>query len=173
MPTLAQRSFQRRSATAWRERNLSLVLDDRLVFDTDDSMAPVSSWIVPWHDPEKTEVQLLTSNWDFSDLIRDYAQAWKTPDYGDLRSYSLPVSESFQIASREYSTITIDPDIMGGAPCIAGTRVPVYMILDAIGYHGSPEGVLESYPNLTLDQVKDAIGFAKIVVECPLSDDEP
>lgn len=172
MPTQVQREFHSRPVVDWKGLGFSRG-DDRLVFDADESMAQVSSWIVPWNDPEKTEVQLMKSYWASSDLIREYIQAWKTPDYSDLRSYSLPVSESFQIAAREYTTITIDPDIMSGAPCIAGTRIPVYMILDAIGYYGSPEGVLESYPSLTLDQVKDAIGFAKIVVECPLADDEP
>jgi uncharacterized protein (DUF433 family) len=58
---------------------------------------------------------------------------------------------------------------MAGAPCVEGTRIPVYMILDAIEYAGSLEGALESYPRLTLAQVKEAIGFAKLVVECPLA----
>ena len=49
----------------------------------------------------------------------------------------------------------------------------MYMILDAVEYYGSSEDVLKSYPSLTPEQVKDAIGFAKIVVECPLGDDEP
>ncbi len=173
MPTLAQRKLQSRPVADWKAQRLSHVRDDRLVFDTDESMAQGASWIVPWHDPEKTEVQLMKFHWDSSEFIYDHIQALKTPEYRDLRSYSRPVSESFQIAARQYTTITVDPDIMSGAPCIAGTRIPVYMILDAIGYYGSPEGVLESYPNLTLDQVKDAIGFAKMVVECPLADDEP
>ena len=83
----------------------------------------------------------------------------------------MPVSESFQIAMSDYPTVSVNPNVMGGAPCIDGTRIPVYMILDAIEHHGSPDGVLESYPNLTAEQVKDAIGFAKVVVECPLGDD--
>ena len=166
MPALLQRDFQRRPVPARRRRSLSRFRDVRLGFDVDESMMQASSWVEPWHDPERTD-------WVFADLIRDHLQAWRAPNHGESRSYALSVSESFQIAAREYQTITIDPDIMSGAPYIAGTRIPVYMILDAIGYYGSPEGVLKSYPNLTLDQVKDAIGFAKIVVECPLADDEP
>jgi uncharacterized protein (DUF433 family) len=42
------------------------------------------------------------------------------------------------------------------------------MVLDAIEYYGSLEGVSKSYPNLTLQQIKDAVGFSKLVVECPL-----
>ena len=93
--------------------------------------------------------------------------------HNDIRAFSLAVSESFQIAAREYPTIKVDPEIMSGAPCVDGTRIPVYMILDAVEHHGSPEAALESYPNLSVEQIMDAIGFAKIVVECPLSDDEP
>ena len=98
---------------------------------------------------------------------------WGKADYDEIRSYSLSVAESFQNAARECPEITVSPDVMGGAPCVAGTRIPVYMILDAVVYYGSPDGVLESYPSLTVEQVMNAIGFAKIVVECPLADDEP
>jgi uncharacterized protein (DUF433 family) len=63
----------------------------------------------------------------------------------------------------------MDPATMAGAPCIAGTRIPVYMVLDAVEHYGSLDVTL-SYPRLTLQQVKDAIGFAKLVVECPIDD---
>jgi uncharacterized protein (DUF433 family) len=86
------------------------------------------------------------------------------------RSYSVPLIESFQQARSEYPGISVDPEIMSGAPCIAGTRVPVYMILDAIEYHGSVEGAVRSYPRLTVRQLKDALGFAKSVLECPIDD---
>ena len=89
----------------------------------------------------------------------------------EIRSYALPVAGAFRIASKEYPSISVDPEVMGGAPCVVGTRIPVYMILDAIEYHGTIEGAIRSYPRLTVEQVKDAIGFAKLVVECPLADE--
>ena len=89
----------------------------------------------------------------------------------EVRSYSLPLAEVFQSASQAYPSISVDAEVMAGAPCIRGTRIPVYMILDAIEYHGSLEGALESYPQLTIEQVKQSVGFAKLVVECPLGDD--
>ena len=114
----------------------------------------------------------MARTWHFVQQHHEYVQAWRRSADDDVRAYSLPVSESFQIAMREYPAISVNPDVMGGAPCVDGTRIPVYMILDAVEHHGSPEGALESYANLTVEQVKDAIGFAKIVVECPLGDDE-
>jgi len=47
------------------------------------------------------------------------------------------------------------------------------MVLDAIEYAGSLKGALESYPQLTEQQVRDAIGFAKLVVECPIEHQAP
>ena len=106
-------------------------------------------------------------------LRREHVQAWREFAVDEVRAYSLLVSESFQIAMSDYPAVSVNPDVMSGAPCVDGTRIPVYMILDAVEHHGSLHGALESYPNLTAEQVKDAIGFAKIVVECPLGDDKP
>jgi len=89
---------------------------------------------------------------------------------GDARSYTIPLVEVFRIASKQCSFISIDPEVMAGAPCISGTRIPVYGVLDAVDYHGSLEGALKSYPRLKIEQVKDAVLFAKLVVECPVED---
>jgi len=92
----------------------------------------------------------------------------KDRDSGEVRYYSLPLAEVFQAASQVYPSVSVDAKVIAGAPCIRGTRIPVYMILDAIEHHGSLEGALESYPRLTIEQVKQSVGFAKLVVECPL-----
>jgi uncharacterized protein (DUF433 family) len=98
-------------------------------------------------------------------------QSWKPLSAEDqLRQYRVPLNESFEKAARDYPSITINPEVMAGAPCIGGTRIPVYMVLDAIEYYGEVGAALRSYPNLTIQQVKDAIGFAKLVVECPIDD---
>jgi uncharacterized protein (DUF433 family) len=89
----------------------------------------------------------------------------------DIRYYNIPLAEAFGLASKEYPGVTADPGVMAGAPCISGTRIPVYMVLDAIEYYGSLEGAHRSYPKLTIQQIKDAIGFAKLVVECPIDDE--
>jgi uncharacterized protein (DUF433 family) len=91
-----------------------------------------------------------------------------TPVDGELRHFAVPLTEAFRTAAREYQTIATDPDVMGGTPCISGTRIPVYMVLDAIEYGGTLESAVTSYPSLSLQQIKDALGFAKLVVECPV-----
>lgn len=75
-----------------------------------------------------------------------------------LRSYAA------QLPTEQSGAILVDPDRQGGVPCIAGTRVPVHLVLWAIEHTGSIEGALKSYPDLTEQQVKDALYFAQVVV---------
>lgn len=99
------------------------------------------------------------------------AEFWTRTNEEEARAYSLPLVEVFHQAATSYPSIDVDREVMAGAPCIKDTRIPVYMVLDAIEYYGSLEGAAKSYPRLTLEQIKDAIGFAKLVVECPLVDE--
>jgi uncharacterized protein (DUF433 family) len=75
--------------------------------------------------------------------------------------------EVFAVAEKQVPTIVAERGLMGGNPCVKGTRIPVYMILDGIEYYGNLKGVLKSYPQLTVHQVKDAVRFSKIVMETP------
>lgn len=91
----------------------------------------------------------------------------------EIRHYGVPLSEVFKAAASEYPAVSIDVSVMAGAPCVIGTRIPVYMILDAIEAGGSIHAALESYPRLTEQQIRDALGFAKVVVECPIEQETP
>lgn len=83
---------------------------------------------------------------------------------GDARLL-LPV---FQEAARELPSIHIDPEIQGGAPVVRGTRIPVHMVLRAIEQYGTLDGATRSYADLNLDQVKDALYFARMILGCPI-----
>lgn len=54
------------------------------------------------------------------------------------------------------SAIVSDPNIMGGAPCIAGTRIPASVIK---GYCGHLAEVKEAYPDLTDEQIAAAMAY--------------
>jgi len=54
------------------------------------------------------------------------------------------------------SIITISPDIMGGTPVFAGTRVPVQTLLDYLEAGRSIDDFLEGFPTVTREQI---IGF--------------
>ena len=45
--------------------------------------------------------------------------------------------------------ITSDPNIMFGKPVIRGTRIPVDLILEKLGYGETIPQLLESYPRAT------------------------
>ena len=55
--------------------------------------------------------------------------------------------------------IGIDPAIMGGMPCIRGTRIPVRMILDYLAEGATLPEILQQYPQLTEEDVRAAIAF--------------
>lgn len=56
--------------------------------------------------------------------------------------------------------IVSDPRIMMGKPIIAGTRVPVELVLGKLGSGESIEQVLESHPRLTREAILAALRFA-------------
>ena len=54
------------------------------------------------------------------------------------------------------SFVLIDPEIMGGEPCFAGTRVPVRALLDYIEGGDTLDEFLKQYPTVSRAQ---AVGF--------------
>ena len=55
--------------------------------------------------------------------------------------------------------ITQDPNVMGGRPCIRGMRVTVGMTVRQLGAGQAPEELLQEYPYLEADDVKQALQF--------------
>ena len=64
-----------------------------------------------------------------------------------------------------FTRIKIDHRIMGGLPCIDGTRIPVAMLVRMIAAGTSMETILEQYPQLTEDDVREALRFAAANVD--------
>lgn len=59
--------------------------------------------------------------------------------------------------------ITIDPEICHGKPCIKGTRIPVFVILDLLAANLSVEEIIEAYPDLAVEDIKAAIEYAALI----------
>jgi uncharacterized protein (DUF433 family) len=59
----------------------------------------------------------------------------------------------------ELERITIDPNIMGGKPCIRGMRVTVGAITGLLASGASFQEILELYPYLEED-IKSALSYA-------------
>jgi uncharacterized protein (DUF433 family) len=64
-----------------------------------------------------------------------------------------------------FTRIKIDHRIMGGLPCIDGTRVPVAMLVRMIAAGTPMETILEEYPQLTEDDLREALRFAAANVD--------
>ena len=61
--------------------------------------------------------------------------------------------------------IVQDPEILGGKPVIAGTRISVELILEKLAAGWSISEILENYPELTIEDIRAALYFAKKVLE--------
>jgi uncharacterized protein (DUF433 family) len=98
---------------------------------------------------------------------------WIVRDHGDhfvstAKNFDIPYSKVLARAAEKFESIAIDADVLGGTPRISGTRVPVYMILDAIEHYGNLDGAMISYPQLSRDQISQAVCFATEVLEHPV-----
>lgn len=60
----------------------------------------------------------------------------------------------------EHNRISIDHNVMGGVPCIAGTRIPVATVIARLADGASTEEVLRDYPQLIAEDVSAALQFA-------------
>ncbi|NKE71864.1 DUF433 domain-containing protein [Candidatus Manganitrophus noduliformans] len=59
-----------------------------------------------------------------------------------------------------FSRITIEPDKMGGVPCIRGLRIPVATVVGLVA-SGMNEGeILRDYPDLQKEDIQEALKFA-------------
>jgi uncharacterized protein (DUF433 family) len=60
----------------------------------------------------------------------------------------------------EFSRITMDPDVMGGKPCIRGMRVTVGMILEAMAAGRTVSELLDDFPYVEEQDIGEALAFA-------------
>ncbi len=57
--------------------------------------------------------------------------------------------------------IEVNPEILAGKPVIAGTRVPVYLILNLLAAGYDAERIVEAYPGLTREDIQAALWYAE------------
>jgi uncharacterized protein (DUF433 family) len=58
------------------------------------------------------------------------------------------------------SQIISDANVLGGKPCIKGTRISVEMILEWVASGASRDDIVRNYPQLTSASVEEALNFA-------------
>ncbi len=60
----------------------------------------------------------------------------------------------------ELNRITFDPNVMGGKPCLRGTRVTVGTIVGLIASGSTAQEVLADYPYLEPEDIPAALSYA-------------
>ena len=63
-------------------------------------------------------------------------------------------------AAMTFERITVHPAQMGGAPCLRGLRIPVATVVAMVADGMSPSEIVAELPDLTLDDVREALRFA-------------
>jgi uncharacterized protein (DUF433 family) len=64
-----------------------------------------------------------------------------------------------------FDRITLDPNVMGGKPCIRGLRVTVGTLLGLLASGHAEEEILKAYPYLEKDDIRAALSYATWHVE--------
>jgi uncharacterized protein (DUF433 family) len=70
-----------------------------------------------------------------------------------------------------FRRITIDPEKMGGVPCIRGLRIPVATVVSMVGDGMSEDEILKAYPDLEREDIRESLQYAAEAVrerELPL-----
>jgi uncharacterized protein (DUF433 family) len=67
---------------------------------------------------------------------------------------------SYHEQLRQFQRITIDPEVMGGKPCIRGMRVTVGMVVEALSAGRTIEQLLADFPYLEEPDIREALAFA-------------
>ena len=66
--------------------------------------------------------------------------------------------------------ISVDPNVMHGVACVAGTRVPVSVVLASLAAGVTEERILAEYPSVSLQAIAAALAYA---AESAPDDNEP
>jgi uncharacterized protein (DUF433 family) len=59
-----------------------------------------------------------------------------------------------------FSRITVNPDQLGGVPCIRGFRIPVATVVGMVADEMTTAEILATYPDLESEDIREALLFA-------------
>ena len=64
----------------------------------------------------------------------------------------------------KFTRITVNPDQMGGVPCIRGLRIPVATVVGMVADGMSDEEILKAFPDLEREDIQEALRYASEAV---------
>jgi uncharacterized protein (DUF433 family) len=59
-----------------------------------------------------------------------------------------------------FERITIEPDRMGGVPCMRGLRIPVATVVGMVAEGMSVDETLADHPDLEAEDIREALQYA-------------
>lgn len=65
----------------------------------------------------------------------------------------------------KFERITVDPNVMGGKPCIRGLRFPVSRLLGLLAAGKDEQAILAEYPYLEPEDIQAALAYAAALAE--------
>lgn len=72
-----------------------------------------------------------------------------------------------------FDRITFDPQVMAGRACVRGMRITVSLILNLVANGASVEEILEDYPDLEREDVRQALQYGAWLAEDAVHTIEP
>jgi uncharacterized protein (DUF433 family) len=64
-----------------------------------------------------------------------------------------------------FERVLVDHRIMGGVPCIRGTRIPVATVVGMVAESMTTEEILREFPQLAEADIRDALRYAAAAVD--------
>jgi uncharacterized protein (DUF433 family) len=59
-----------------------------------------------------------------------------------------------------FDRLTIEPEKLGGQPCIRGFRMSAEQLLDLLAADWTVDALLDAYPFLEMDDIRQVLGYA-------------
>jgi len=56
--------------------------------------------------------------------------------------------------------IEVDPEVRSGKPCVRGTRITVYDVLEYLAGDMTESKILEDFPDLKVEDIRACLAFA-------------
>jgi uncharacterized protein (DUF433 family) len=70
-----------------------------------------------------------------------------------------------EVRAMEFDRITVDPQQMGGVPCLRRLRIPVATVVGMVADGMSDEDILQAYPDLEREDIREALRYAAAAVQ--------
>jgi uncharacterized protein (DUF433 family) len=65
----------------------------------------------------------------------------------------------------KFERITVNPEQMGGVPCVRGLRIPVATIVGMVAEGISEAEILRAHPDLKREDIREALRYAAEAVK--------